>query len=476
MSELKEIIDKVSSTLVVVSPFISSLLRKARIIAVETPEVPIAATDIKHNILINKKTFPKLKFEEQAFVIAHEVIHTAFSHVHRGKNKHRVKWNVCADAVTNSIVSEMIRIPESFDDKIITYNTIHEILESRDVNIPEDFYQMSPEELYKLIPDGVEGGGDGKGYKPKCPMCGSGKIRVKKLSWKTMTATFKCGSCGHEWTEPIFYGDLPVLSGSPIPVDEEEGVPPPVHRDLEDRDFTGKGKVVKEGDEELYKGSDEDREEKWKEEVFKAYTVQKTIGNVPAGLKRIVDKLFKPKIPWQTQLRNAIKEGLGRTVVNSWTRLSRKVPYNVPGIKRYTIPTVWTLVDTSGSIGKRELWQFFTEIYAIAGMSDVKVVCWDSTAYETLHAKSKSEVVAKVMTRIRGGGGTVISPALEKTLKEMRTMDIVVVFTDGYIYDINDDNTRELFEKVAMKSSKSILVTTGEEHIIPRWVTIKLQA
>ena len=231
------------------------------------------------------------------------------------------------------------------------------------------------------------------------------------------------------------------------------------------------GEVLQGGHPDFYE-DDEEQDERWKEAITEAYTMQKTAGKVPAGLKRLIDRLLKSQVDWRTLLRQAFHNGHGRTIVSSYRRPSRKDPV-FPGVRRFTIPRVWCLVDQSGSINTNEATQFLSEIYNIAKTSPVSVVCWDAYAYDILTAKTQSEVVSKVVNSLRGGGGTVIEPVLKKTLQNMRRKDIVVVFTDGEIYDAEESNV--LFAEVASKASVSIFATTHRELEIPSWHVVKVK-
>ncbi|MEM2447885.1 MAG: hypothetical protein QXT14_02905 [Candidatus Bathyarchaeia archaeon] len=119
--------------------------------------------------------------------------------------------------------------------------------------------------------------------------------------------------------------------------------------------------------------------------------------------------------------------------------------------------------------------QFLSEVYAISGDSPVKVVCWDARAYEVVEAKSRADVINKVLERLRGYGGTVIEDALKTTLKSMRLRDAVVVLTDGEIYDIDRDGTRRLLSDVASRASVAVFVSTRRELNIPGWRFVKME-
>jgi Mg-chelatase subunit ChlD len=111
----------------------------------------------------------------------------------------------------------------------------------------------------------------------------------------------------------------------------------------------------------------------------------------------------------------------------------------------------------------------------MAGQAKVEVVCWDSYAYEPIEARNKSDVINKVVKRLRGGGGTVIEGALRKALKDMRLNDMVVILSDGDIYDLEKDETKELFSNIAKRSSVSVFVSTHREVNIPGWRFIRLE-
>jgi len=173
-------------------------------------------------------------------------------------------------------------------------------------------------------------------------------------------------------------------------------------------------------------------------------------------------------------LKQAFRIGFGRTVVSTWRRPSRKSS-EFPGLRRYTYPTVWCLVDMSGSISDKEAEQFLSEIYSIAGDTPVSVIVWDAQVYDVIEAKSQAEVIAKVLERLRGGGGTVIKPSLETTLQRMKSRDIVVVFSDMDIWDLNEAETQRKFSEVASKAAVAILCSTDKEVELEGWRYVKLE-
>jgi len=249
------------------------------------------------------------------------------------------------------------------------------------------------------------------------------------------------------------YGDADDLTGIPSP----EG-----------------SSTIQEGDEEINNSTNGEAKEKlWSEAVAQAYSMQKSIGTVPEGLARLVDQLLKAKVRWENILKKEIAVGIGKNIIGDWRKRSRKLPAMFPGLRKETLPTIWNLVDTSGSIDEKELRQFISEIYAQARETSVKVIPFDARSYEIIQANTQSDVIREVSKRLKGGGGTEIRDALEKTFKQMQYGDIVVILTDGDIYDKESPEVLDLARRIKYKASASVVVFTHSE--VPFWKNVKME-
>ena len=231
------------------------------------------------------------------------------------------------------------------------------------------------------------------------------------------------------------------------------------------------GEVIREGDPKLYDENADETEidERWGGVVETARTMARAAGREPLGLLREIEAFLKPKLDWRRLLRAAISSGLQKHI-STWKRPSRKHT-DFPGYQKYGVRRVHALVDTSGSISEEELRDFLSEVYGAAKLSQVVVRAWDAQVYEKIDVKSPSDA-RKLAKRMRGGGGTTISPALRAALRELRSGDVVVVFTDGYLFD--EEEAQPLFNAVASRAAKSIVVTTGREVKAPGWTQIHL--
>jgi len=413
--------DNIRAALTRACPFISSFLRKVRVYAWD--RIPTAGVSKNNVLYINPKFWMSLRNSEKAWVLGHEVLHIAFQDLPRRGERHPEAWNIVADAINNELENDLIQVNEA--DKIVKFsvrlwNLFREFadhLGKKGIDFNK-FKTKTKEEIYDLIP------------------------------WKFVKIRINI-ECENDLRSPD--GD-----------------------ECGSQSKNGRKFKLQDGSKDFYEKTDKDEVKRAiKEAIAEAFSAQKMAGSVPGSLQRLVDKTLKSEVRWETLFRQTMRIGFGRNVIDTWRRPSRRHP-NYPGLKRIRVPTVWVLVDTSGSISSDELLRFISEVYAIAKTHPVKIIFWDAIASDPFFARNPREVI-KASKQARGGGGTVIGPALEKTLQEMRHGDVVIVFTDGYIYDLDNPDTKQEFEKVLRKSSVGVFATTGQLLNSGGWVNIKIK-
>ncbi|MEM2619412.1 MAG: hypothetical protein QW356_08070, partial [Candidatus Hadarchaeales archaeon] len=89
--------------------------------------------------------------------------------------------------------------------------------------------------------------------------------------------------------------------------------------------------------------------------------------------------------------------------------------------------------------------------------------------------RGRQDLLEKLRRAMKGGGGTVIAPALERLLREMRPWDVVVILSDGEIYDWDQPATRTLLTRCAQKAAKAIFLTTFKMREHPGWISLQLR-
>lgn len=169
-----------------------------------------------------------------------------------------------------------------------------------------------------------------------------------------------------------------------------------------------------------------------KSTISNAVAVAKKQGKMPADMERFIGKLLKPQVDWREKLR-AVVTGM-YPVDYTWRRFNRRLADEgiyAPSILREGAGEIVVGIDTSGSIGKKELTTFFSELSAIVEEvipEKVHVLYIDADISGVDTFEAGEEIVA----RPRGGGGTDFCPAFKWTEDNGVSPQALVYFTDMY--------------------------------------------
>ncbi len=162
-------------------------------------------------------------------------------------------------------------------------------------------------------------------------------------------------------------------------------------------------------------------------------------GSVPAGLKVWSDGADRPEVPWRRVLRRAVRRSLRAT--SGWEDPTYRVPnrrsspsdrFIRPGSRSW-VATVAVVVDTSGSMGRRELGRALGELQGIldAGRRGRVLAYSCDTELTRLPASRR---LSELADHLVGGGGTDMSHAIQQVVRPAKPADrpdLVVVLTDG---------------------------------------------
>ena len=158
-------------------------------------------------------------------------------------------------------------------------------------------------------------------------------------------------------------------------------------------------------------------------------------GNLPLGVKRLIQNLTEPKMNWRELLRMQLESTIKSDY--TWLRSSRKgwhVDAVMPGMKTTDAIDIAVAIDTSGSISDAQAKDFLSEIRGIMEAFDsykIHVFTFDTQCYNTqVYDSDNLESIEDY--DIQGGGGT----DFDAIFNHMKETDIepkkLVVFTDGY--------------------------------------------
>jgi predicted metal-dependent peptidase len=173
-------------------------------------------------------------------------------------------------------------------------------------------------------------------------------------------------------------------------------------------------------------------EKEWKEHLVRAAFAAKMRGTLPAGIERLVDGVMNPKVPWYTLLEQFVNDVLRDDY--DCQRYDRRYMGMNPS---FYLPELYNegcqvavAIDTSGSIGEKEIADFLSEAMGILrsrNVTKIRIMACDAkvTLDETL---SQWDELPK---NYPGGGGTDFRPVF-KRLKDSQPPAALIYLTDLY--------------------------------------------
>jgi predicted metal-dependent peptidase len=162
-------------------------------------------------------------------------------------------------------------------------------------------------------------------------------------------------------------------------------------------------------------------------------------GKMQGNKNRTIDGLLEPKVNWREQLREFVNATCKNKDKTSWKRPHKRFlgqDIYMPSMIGETVGKLVVGIDTSGSIGDRELNEFLSEVVAICdevSPSSIELIYWDYdvAGHETYNIGDYNGLVQT--TKPKGGGGTRVG-SLNEYIKDKRIeAEAIIILTDGYV-------------------------------------------
>ena len=406
---------------------------------VPTTEIPTAATDGK-NIYYNPKFMSKLSVNQQTFIVGHEVLHVAFNHLKRSKDRDNKLWNIATDAVINAMlvdqglemVSGGIDMPEG-----LTMNA--EQIYQKLLNEKNSDNQQKQNNNREKQQQGQENGSQGNNQQEQ----GNSQQNQENSQQNQENDEFG-GHAAHNLWKKVF--EKPEKNNQ----NQQE------QNNGQEQDNSQQNQEKNEDEQnidetEIYKKikqtTEEAQEQRKKDRLESAVSPEKARSRAQT---MIGIGYQKPVVSWQSILRAATRGE------QDFSYAKATVDYGVlqPHLDYNPKPETEILLDTSGSISEHLLKSFLRECKNIFSRSKIKAGCFDTRFYGFHEIKKLKDIDSFV---IEGRGGTNFDVAINAF---SRRAENHVIFTDG-------------FAEMPQKSDRAVWVVFGDAYRDPKKINPK---
>lgn len=153
---------------------------------------------------------------------------------------------------------------------------------------------------------------------------------------------------------------------------------------------------------------------------------EKAWGNMPGDVKSIIIAAQKSYVKWTRYLKQYLGNLVSAQSEATFKRPNKRYGYPYCGKKRMYVDRKLLGIDTSGSVGDKDLAQFLSEINRLAEIQPVDVQCFDHDLQGPVRPFDRK----KSKYSFDGRGGTNFEPILK--LAEERRYQSLIILTDGY--------------------------------------------
>jgi len=355
-------------------PFLGALVLRMPMKAADPKWCQTIGTDARA-FYYNPAWIDGLSLEQTQFALAHEALHCALSHFARREHRNHRRWDVACDLAINPILIRegMTAVPGAL------YNIGYE--------------GMMAEEIYPLVKENSEEEPHdqhlyGKESKSNRPPTQGGDSRPD---------------------EPDNNSEDGAGGGTgAAPEEKAAGVPEPL------------GEAEK-----------EQLSIQWRQRLAGAAQQAMQAGKLGGALRRLVDHLLQPQLPWRMLLARYMT-AVARDDY-SYMRPSRREGEAIFPTLRSAQTDIVVVLDTSGSIRAGEMREFVTEIDAIKGQvrARITLLACDAALAPGGPWLFEPWEAFELPADIRGGGGTRFTPPFEWLEASGSTPDLLVYFTDA---------------------------------------------
>jgi predicted metal-dependent peptidase len=398
--------------LILDKPFLGALVLRLPMQAASSDWCPTTATDAR-TFYYNPDYIDALSLDQTQFMLAHEALHCALSHFARRQHRVKHRWDLACDYAINPLLVDDGLKPPSNALLMPLYKgmTAEEIYPLLDDNDPAETLDTH---AYDSEADGGQQGehsdlderdiqqrqqqargeqgehGERGGAEPRSDAASGNKPQGEP------NADGRGGADGPAEPEPAAHTDAPAAAPPPLTPDERETL-----------------------------------QVQWQQRMAGAAQQAMQAGKLRGELKRMIDHLLQPQLPWRMLLARYMNSITREDY--SWSRPSRREgDYLMPSLRSHQLDLV-VAVDTSGSIKDGEMQEFIDEVDALKAQVRARVTLLPCDATLSPGAPFLFEPWEQFQrpARLGGGGGTSFRPVFQWVEQQGLQPDLLVYFTDA---------------------------------------------
>lgn len=157
-----------------------------------------------------------------------------------------------------------------------------------------------------------------------------------------------------------------------------------------------------------------------------AEEISKSQGHIPAEIDQLIKGFVKPKpkFNYQKYIRNFVGNSTKYTIGTSKIRENLRFP-GQPKVILKPLSRILVLIDESGSVSEKELYDFLNEIHHLSKKTDIEIRPFDTQVMKPVRYSGKGS-----FTRTNCGG-TSFTAAVD-FYNENKEYNSCLIFTDGH--------------------------------------------
>jgi predicted metal-dependent peptidase len=174
----------------------------------------------------------------------------------------------------------------------------------------------------------------------------------------------------------------------------------------------------------------------WQQAIMDGAQAARVQGRLPAGIDRLLKEILEPKVDWTEQIQALFMRKMGSGTYD-FRRFDRRLVTRdifAPGRSGFGAGDVVVAVDTSGSIGEKEVSMFFAEMGGILEEVNPKrmFVMWcDAKVHRVDELEDGGDLIELRAKKAPGGGGTAFEPVFDMIEEMGIEPEALVYLTDG---------------------------------------------